>query len=154
MAEAVGGELVQGSDLVAAARVECPAVVVRALAALVLVAAQAQPVNPAASGKAEEAARVPEVAWELGAFREAARGVAGPEVGVQLRAVDAAAVAVEQVKAQGVDQAAAVALVSAAEVGRVWAVAPVLVVAQVRVRVVALVPGAVEVGPVQVEAQA
>ena len=150
----MGGELVQGSDLVAAARVECPAAVVRELAVLVLVAAQAQPVNPVASGKAAEAAQDPEVVWELGAFLEAVQGVAGPEVGVLVRVVDAAAVAVEQVQALGADQVAVVALVSAAEVGRVWVAARVLAAAQARALVVALVPGAVEVGLVQVEAQA
>lgn len=154
VAEAAAEELAQGSDPVAAARVESPAAEGQALAALVLVAAQAQPVSPAASGKAEEAARAPGVVWELGAFQEAARGVVGPEVGVQVRAVDAAAVAVGQVQAPGVDQAAVVALVSGAEVAQVWAAARVLAVAQARALVVALVPGAVEAGPVQVEAQA
>ena len=119
MAEAVAVELVQGSDPVAAAPVECPAAVVREPVASVLVVAQAQPVSPVASGKAEEAAQVPEVVWELGAFLEAARGVAGPEGGVPVRVVDAAAVAVGQVQAQGADQAAVAALDSAAEVGRV-----------------------------------
>jgi hypothetical protein len=144
-------ELAQGSVPAVAAPVECPAAAGQVLAASAPGAARARQVNPAVSGKAAEGVQGPEAVWELVASRAAARGRVVREVAWGSEVVLDPAVEVEAV-AQARELGAGV--VPAAEVAQVWAAAPVLVVARVRGLAVALVPGAVEVGSVPVEAQA
>lgn len=143
MAAAEEEELAQGSVPAVAAPVECPAAAGQVLAASAPGAARARQVNPAASGKAAEGVQGPEAVWAVAASREAARGRVVRAVAWGSEVVLDPAVDVEAV-AQARELGAGV--VPAAEVAQVWAAAPVLVVA--------LAPGAVEVGSVQVEAQA